>query len=74
MECNQHKGPNIATLDPHTEELVALFHPRRHRWDDHFERRDLQIVGRTAIGRGTVRLLKMNDPLRRLERAAETDA
>ena len=25
--CNSHKGPNIASIDPETGELVRLFHP-----------------------------------------------
>jgi HNH endonuclease len=59
--CNQHKGPNIASLDPHTGELVPLFHPRRDRWSDHFAWDDTTIVGRTPSGRATVLLLGMND-------------
>ena len=27
--CNAHKGPNIASIDADTDELVRLFHPRR---------------------------------------------
>ena len=34
--CNFHKGPNIAGLDPESGRLVPLFHPRQHRWEDHF--------------------------------------
>ena len=62
MECNQSKEPNVATFDPETGALVPLFHPRTQRWDEHFAVRGSRIVGRTPIGRGTVRLLKMNDP------------
>ena len=39
---------------------VRLFHPRQDRWDEHFERNGVLIVGRTAVGRATVGLLKMN--------------
>lgn len=59
--CNFHKGPNIASLDPETGELVPLFHPRRDRWADHFAWEGTLIVGRTPIGRATVQLLAMND-------------
>jgi hypothetical protein len=61
--CNLNKGPNIATLVD--ERLVPLFHPRQHDWDEHFSRRGDRIVGRTPIGRGTARLLDMNDEERR---------
>lgn len=59
--CNFHKGPNIASLDPDSGELVPLFHPRRDRWTDHFTWEGTTVVGRTAIGRATVQLLAMND-------------
>lgn len=58
--CNLHKGPNIASIDSWTTELVALFNPRLEIWDDHFLIDQGRIVGRTAIGRATVRLLSMN--------------
>ena len=59
--CNYHKGPNIASLDQETGELVPLFHPRRDSWTDHFAWEGTVIVGRTPIGRATVQLLAMND-------------
>lgn len=62
FRCNSHKGPNIASLDPETGELVRLFHPRRDDWFEHFSWRGATIVGRTAIGRATVMLLAINHP------------
>jgi hypothetical protein len=59
-ECNLRNGPNIATLDPSTGELIRLFHPRRDRWSDHFKTNTGVIEGRTAIGRGTTALLSFN--------------
>jgi HNH endonuclease len=59
--CNLHKGPNLAGLDPQTGGLTPLFHPRRDKWQDHFARRAGEISGLTAVGRATVRLLKMNE-------------
>jgi hypothetical protein len=63
--CNAHKGPNLSGLDPESGALVRLFHPRQDQWDEHFERNGVIIVGRTAIGRATVGLLKMNAADRR---------
>src|SRR5213593_3986390 len=60
VDCNLHKGPNLVGIDPETERLTDLFHPRRHRWEDHFEWRGIYLVGKTAIGRTTVRVLNMN--------------
>ncbi|GMR22797.1 MAG: hypothetical protein BMS9Abin37_1171 [Acidobacteriota bacterium] len=60
--CNSHKGPNIASIDPATETMVRLFHPRRDDWGDHFEWRGALLLGRTPIGRATVKLLSINHP------------
>jgi len=45
--CNLRKGPNLTGIDPLTGEVTEIFHPRRHRWDDHFEWSGVHIVGRT---------------------------
>jgi len=37
-----------------------LFHPRHERWEEHFAWHGNQIVGKSAIGRTTVRVLQMN--------------
>jgi 5-methylcytosine-specific restriction endonuclease McrA len=60
--CNQYKGVLISAVDPETGEEAPLFHPRQHRWRDHFEwtERGTVIVGRTAIGRATVVALQLN--------------
>jgi hypothetical protein len=60
--CNLHKGPNIASIDPASGGRVALFHPRTDVWADHFEWDGARVVGRSPVGRATVRLLAMNDP------------
>jgi HNH endonuclease len=59
--CNLHKGPNLASIDPETAGETSLFRPRLHSWRDHFELQGGQVVGRTSVGRATVRLLDMND-------------
>lgn len=66
--CNNHKGPNIAGLDPLTRKLTKLFHPRRHKWERHFHLDGPYLVGRTAIGRVTVSVLEINIPERVLLR------
>ncbi len=33
--CNAFKGPNIAGLDPLSQQLTRLFHPRKDQWADH---------------------------------------
>jgi len=60
IDCNLHKGTNLAGIDPQTSQLTELFHPRRQHWGDHFELLEVYLVGKTAIGRTTVRVLGMN--------------
>ena len=62
--CNNHKGPNIAGVDPETGEIARLFHPRQDNWKDHFEWQDAVLVGRTAVGRATIDVLAVNLPYR----------
>ncbi len=57
---NYHKGPNIAGVDPMSGKLTKLFHPRRHRWVAHFAWDGPVLIGRTAIGRTSISLLRMN--------------
>jgi hypothetical protein len=59
--CNEHKGPNLAGLDPFDGTLTPLFNPRVQWWDDHFAHRGPLVMGQTAVGRTTVRVLNMND-------------
>jgi hypothetical protein len=42
---NSRTGPNLSGLDPESGALVRLFHPRQDRWDEHFERNGVLIVG-----------------------------
>jgi len=61
--CNEAKGGAVAGTDPLTNDLTALFHPRRDRWSDHFswDGAGTRIVGLTATGRVTIVVLAMND-------------
>ncbi len=58
--CNLHKGPNLTDIDPETDQICVLFHPRRDSWPEHFAMSGIVIEGRTPIGRTTVRVLAMN--------------
>src|SRR5205823_4727417 len=66
LYCNRHKGPNLSGLyrQGARPQLVRLFNPRRHKWSRHFRWDGPRIVGRTPIGRVTVEVLAMNDPVR----------
>ena len=60
IDCNLHKGPNLSGIDPLTGQLTQIFHPRRVDWDEHFELQGIYLVGKTATGRTTIRVLGMN--------------
>ena len=62
FECNTSKGSNIATYDPETDQLVALFNPRTQDWFELFVLDGLRIRGMTPVGRATVHTLNMNHP------------
>lgn len=68
--CNRYKGPNLSAIDPETGVVVRLFHPRRDAWGQHFEWSGPIVRTRTPIGRCTVALLAINQPLRVLVREA----
>jgi hypothetical protein len=68
--CNLHKVPNIAGIDPDTGVLTRLLHPRLDSWPEHFEWHAHVLAGRTAVGRTTIRVLALNEAIRRAVRAA----
>ena len=60
--CNLHKGPNLTGIDPETNRIIPLFHPRHESWSDHFSFQGVYLIGLTPTGRATVRVLNMNSP------------
>ena len=62
--CNGHKYNRTAALDPDSQTLISLYHPRKQSWQQHFSWSSdyLQVLGLTAAGRTTVQALKMNRP------------
>lgn len=68
--CNNHKGPNIAGVDPQTHLITRLYHPRLELWTDHFSWRGPVLIGLTAIGRTTIEVLAINLRHRLLHRRA----
>jgi hypothetical protein len=64
-ECNRHKSSRTTAIDPQTRRRVALFHPRKQRWNDHFRwsKSGFEIVGLTVCGRATIEALALNSEL-----------
>lgn len=64
FHCNSFKGPNVAGVDPVTNDIVRLFHPRRDAREEHLQWQNELIIGLTPVGRATLRVLRLNHPLR----------
>lgn len=60
--CNGHKYDKIEGIDPQTNDLCLLFHPRQQLWSGHFTWSEdyTRIVGSTPAGRATVATLQLN--------------
>ncbi len=59
--CNQYKGTDLSTFVDTYNNLVPLFHPRIHFWDEHFTIDFGEILPLSDIGKGTIKLLQMNN-------------
>ena len=66
--CNNAKGSDLSTILENEENLIRLFHPRKDDWFEHFEVKDGLFVAKTDVAEATIKLLKLNDVNRILER------
>ena len=66
--CNLHKGSDIASISPETNELVRFFDPRNDRWSKNFRLSGAEILPVSNVGEATIRIFKMNGEDRLLER------
>ena len=60
--CNRLKSNKLKVFDTRLKKWVSLFNPRIDIWAEHFSWNDdtTKIIGMTAIGRCTVKELKLN--------------
>jgi hypothetical protein len=73
LTCNRNKGSDIASLVPGESGLSRLFHPRTDRWSDHFHLHNsdgVTLAPLTPVAEATIRVLRLNDGSRLLERQA----
>lgn len=66
--CNRHKGSDLGSFDPETQAFCFLFNPRQGKWTEQFQLEGVIIIGLTAVGRTTVKLLQLNSQKRLAER------
>ncbi len=70
--CNIYKSDKTESLDAVSLQIVPLFNPRIMDWSNHFtwDTALTAIIGKTAIGRATIELIKLNrTPIKKLRRA-----
>jgi hypothetical protein len=66
--CNRHKGTDLGSFDPLTQQFSFLFNPRTQIWTVHFMWHGTALQGTTPEGRTTIALLQLNSDERRAER------
>lgn len=68
--CNRYKGSDVSSVEWSDDEgeVIPLFHPRKQRWSEHFQLEGAIIAPLTPNARVTIRLLRLNDPERLIER------
>ena len=62
VSCSLRKEARRTALDFLTGKYVPLYNPRRDIWEAHFAWEGVVLIGKTAKGRATIELLKMNRP------------
>lgn len=74
--CNNHKRQAIKAVDPNTNQIVKLFHPRYQIWSENFIWIDnsIRVMGLTSTGRATIVRLKLNRPAIIIARQRWVDA
>lgn len=60
FHCNNNKDPNIAGIDPESQERAFLFSPREDSWSEHFVWNGPRLVGLTPFAKATIELLQIN--------------
>jgi 5-methylcytosine-specific restriction endonuclease McrA len=68
FSCNNNKGSDIGTMLLPNKIFIRLFNPRIDIWLDHFETENGVIYAKTDIAHATIKVLKMNDIDRIIER------
>lgn len=61
LDCNRHKGTDIASYDDLTGNLTAFFNPRTQIWTEHFQMQKAEIIPLTPEARVIVKILQLNE-------------
>ena len=74
LYCNQNKAADIGTMLLPSEIFIRFFNPRKDGWNDHFEISGSLILPKTEVGESTIKMLRINDVERIIERQTWLDA
>jgi HNH endonuclease len=66
--CNNNKGSDIGSVLLPNRQFVRFFNPRTDIWDEHFSMESGVLYSQSLIGEVTIKLLKINDIDRIIER------
>jgi len=60
--CNAHKHSRTEGIDPLTQTLEPIFHPRKDQWEVHFawDSDPSYLIGLTPTGRASIEIIKLN--------------
>lgn len=60
--CNGHKHVHTVGIDADSGREFPLFHPRKQKWDEHFQwdATKIKLTGLTPTGRATIQRLRIN--------------
>jgi HNH endonuclease len=70
--CNRFKGTDIGTFLS-SNQFTRLYNPRTDSWKTHFDLDGALFLPRTAIGEATIKILKINEVDRIIERQELVD-
>ena len=52
----------MTTILENYDDIIVLFNPRKEEWTEHFDIQNGEIIGKTRIGKATIKLLQLNQP------------
>ncbi len=67
--CNRAKGSDVGSIVTTIGQYCRLFNPRIDLWKEHFAIEGSQLGAKTDVALVTIKMLHLNDPERRAERA-----
>jgi HNH endonuclease len=69
--CNNAKGSDVGTVLLASRDFIRLFNPRIDIWQEHFLKENSVFYAKSQIGEATIKVLKLNDIDRIVERSFE---